>query len=121
MIDCILMTDRLVVTIEGKRTEPLSAATDWYPALSQLVRNLEAAKQLSRGRTWGSLLISEVKIADGTDEALDAILPASAPHLDADEHRELHRNYLGNLTWAEACNAVGLPFSALPETTASLP
>jgi hypothetical protein len=45
MIDRILMTERLVVTVEGKRTEPLSSATDWYPARSQLVRNLEAAKQ----------------------------------------------------------------------------
>lgn len=121
MIDCVLMTERLVLTIEGKRTEPLSAATDWYPARSQLVRNLEAAKQLSHGRAWGSLLISEVKIAEGTGEGLDAVLSASAPHLGDDERRELHRNYLGNLTWAEACRAVGMAFDALPDTTANLP
>jgi hypothetical protein len=47
MIDCVLMTPELVVAIEGKRTEPLSAATDWYPKRSQLVRNLEAGKQLA--------------------------------------------------------------------------
>jgi hypothetical protein len=29
--------------VEGKRTEMLSAATDWYPARNQLLRNLESA------------------------------------------------------------------------------
>ena len=28
MLDCVLMTESLVITVEGKRTEPLSAATD---------------------------------------------------------------------------------------------
>lgn len=39
MIDCVLITPKLVVTIEGKCTEPLSAAMDWYPERPQLVRN----------------------------------------------------------------------------------
>jgi len=82
MIDCVLMTDRLVVTVEGKRTEPLSAATDWYPQRSQFVRNLEAAKQLASGRRWVSALISETEVREGSDAHLDAVLPARAPHLD---------------------------------------
>lgn len=48
-IDCVLETDRLVVTVEGKRTETLSPATHWYPSRSQLGRNLEAARQLAKG------------------------------------------------------------------------
>ena len=70
MIDCVLMTDRLVISIEGKRTEPLSAATDWYPQRSQLVRNLEAANQLARGRAWASLLMSEEAIPAGRGAGL---------------------------------------------------
>jgi hypothetical protein len=31
-LDCVLITDRLVVTVEGKRTEPLSPATDLVPS-----------------------------------------------------------------------------------------
>jgi hypothetical protein len=43
-LDCVLMTENLVVTIEGKRTEGLSSSTEWYPARTQIVRNLEAAR-----------------------------------------------------------------------------
>jgi len=60
-IDCVLATDRLVVTVEGKRTEPLSAATDWYPQRSQIVRNLEAARQIAKGRRWATVVISETE------------------------------------------------------------
>ena len=117
MIDCALITDRLVVTVEGKRTEPLSPATDWYPKRSQLVRNLEAAKQLASGRRWASLLISETPAPEGTDGHLDAVLPTSAPHLDAAERAQLHGAYLGNLSWQMACDATGLDFGSLPTTT----
>jgi hypothetical protein len=117
MLDCVLMTDRLVVTIEGKRTGPISATTDWYPKRSQLVRNLEAAKQLAHGRQWCSMLISEHPIPEGSDASLADVLDASAPHLDRDEQRQLASRYLGNLTWQQACDAVGRPFSSLPTTS----
>ena len=120
MIDCVLMTDQLVLTIEGKRTEPLSATTDWYPKRSQLVRNLEAAKQLAHGRAWASLLVSEIPVPEGSDAGLDALLPASAPHLDPASRRDLHAHYLGNITWQQACEATGIVFESLPKTTADL-
>jgi hypothetical protein len=118
MIDCVLLTDQLVVTIEGKRTEPLSAATDWYPRRSQLVRNLEAARQLARGRRWASLLLSEHPVSEGSEAALAASLDDGAPHIDDRERAELQAAYLGNLTWAEACTATGIEFGSLPETAA---
>ena len=40
--DCLLVTDRLALFIEGKRTDRIAPATSWYPWRSQLVRNLEA-------------------------------------------------------------------------------
>ena len=114
MIDCVLMTERLALTIEGKRKESISAATDWYPKRSQLVRNLEAAKQLAAGRRWGSLLMSETPIAAGSDAGLDAVMDDSAPHLTLAERRELCAHYLGNVTWQGACDAVGIDFAVLP-------
>lgn len=120
MLDCVLLTDKLVVTIEGKRTEPLSSATDWYPKRSQLVRNLDAAKQLSKGRAWASVLISETPVPEGTDTALEALLPASAPHLSRGDRDELQAHYLGNITWCEACDATGLDCALLPESTDEL-
>ena len=118
MIDCVLMTERLALMIEGKRKELISAATDWYPKRSQLVRNLEAAKQLAAGRVWGSLLMSETPIAAGSDAGLDAVMDDSAPHLTPDERRELYAHYLGNVTWQRARDAVGIDLAALPPTRA---
>ena len=117
MIDCVIQTEQLVITIEGKRTEPISSATSWYPRRSQLVRNLEAAKHLANGRAWGTLLMSETALEEGTDAGLDAVLADSTPHLDAAERNELHAAYLGNLTWERACDAVGIPPGSLPDTT----
>jgi hypothetical protein len=117
MLDCVLMTDQLVVTIEGKRREPLSHTTDWYPRRSQLVRNLEAAKQPPAADAGPSLLLCEKLVAGASDAELEAILPESAPHLDASERDELHRAYLGNMTWEQACLATGVEYRSLPETS----
>jgi hypothetical protein len=83
-------------------------------------RNLEAAKQLSQGREWASLLISETPVAEGTDEELDTVLPASAPRLAAAERDELHAHYLGNITWEQAWLATGLDPRSLPDSTDAL-
>lgn len=116
-IDCLLATDRVVVTVEGKRTEPLSPATDWYRARSQLVRNLEAARQLAHGRRWGTLLISQHAIDEASPAGLAAVLDSAAPHLSDSERAELQAAYLGNLTWDQACDALGFPPGSLPTTT----
>ena len=119
-IDCMLMTTELVVTIEGKRTEPLSSATDWYPKRSQLVRNLEAAKQLADGRFWAAMILSEIPMPEASDSGISGVLPASAPHLDDAGREELREHYLGHVTWQQACEATGLPYESLPSTTADL-
>ena len=120
-IDCVIATDRLVVTIEGKRTEPLSVATHWYPKRLQLVRNAEAARQLASGdRRSASLLISEEPLDDGDRARFAASLDEAAPHLGEPELAELQQSYLGNVTWERACEAVGIAFGSLPTTTADL-
>jgi hypothetical protein len=116
-LDCMLITDRLVVTVTGKRGGPLAPATEWYPQRSELVRNLEAARHYAQGKRWGSLLISEHEIPEAATDALAASLPQAAPHLDDAGRDELRRGYLGNLTWEQACAAVGVPFDSLPDTT----
>ncbi len=113
-IDCVIATDRLVLTIEGKRTDVLSPATDWYPKRTQLVRNLEAANQLANGRRWGTLLMTEEPIADGTPEAVARSLGDAAPHLSEAEKAELQHAYLGNVTWQQACDTIGIDFALLP-------
>jgi hypothetical protein len=35
-VDCWLETERLLLFVEGKRSESLSASTHWYPKRNQL-------------------------------------------------------------------------------------
>ncbi len=107
-LDCVLITERLALTVVGKRTEGLSIATDWYPARSQLVQNLEAARSIAEDRRWASVLVSDRPLLEGSDEHLERTLADAAPHLDQVRRDALHRAYLGNITWAEACGAVGM-------------
>ncbi len=44
----------------------------------------------------------------------------AAPHLGDAERIKLQKHYLGNLTWQQACDAIGVDFALLPRTTADL-
>jgi len=107
LLDCVLITDRLVVTVQGEQCGPPSPATDWYPERSQLVRNLEAAQQLAAGRRWASVVISQEPLDQASDHQFARSLPSAAPHLTPAELAELRAAYLGNLTWSQAREAVG--------------
>lgn len=109
-LDCVLSTDRLVITIADGDSEALEPSTPWYPPRSRLVRDLEAARQLADGRAWGGLLLSERPIPDARDAAFAAALPAAAPHLDGADRAELQAAFLGNLIW----DGVGFPAPSRP-------
>lgn len=120
-LDCVLITDRVVVAVEGTSADPVASGTRWYPHRTQLVRTLEAAKQIATSelgakQRWASLLLSEHPVAEGSDEHLAQALAKAAPHLSAAERDALHESFLGNITWEAACQAVGLPPNMLPET-----
>ena len=113
-LDCVLITERLVVTIQAERGAGQPPATPWYPQRSQLVRNLEAARHLADGKRFATLVLSQRPMPDAADEHLERSLSEAAPHLDELERRELHDGYLGNLTWGQACDAVGIPMARCP-------
>lgn len=117
-LDCVLITERLVVTIQVQRGNGLLPATPWYPQRPQLVRNLEAARHLADGKRFASLVLSRRPLTEAADEQLERALPEAAPHLDQLERRELHDAYLGNLTWDGARDAVGMPRDSLPDAIA---
>jgi hypothetical protein len=106
-LECLLMTDRLVLTIVTDECDPRDPATPWYPARSRLVRDLEAARSLAAGRQWGCLLVSQNQLEIGEEVLGDGALDRAVPHLDPTGRRELRAAYLGNLTWAQAAAAVG--------------
>jgi hypothetical protein len=114
-VDCFLATERLVLAIEGKRKEPLSRSTDWYPRRSQLVRNLEAVRELAQERSAAVLLVTENPVEGALSEE---ILEASLPHIsDKADRSAIGRGYLGQMTWQRLCDLVGVPYPAgLPAT-----
>ena len=113
-VDCCLETDRLVLLIEGKRTESLSESIAWYSGRNQLHRNLEAARDLAAGREFGVLVIGEDEIAEtalGSSER-------GLPHLNTAERAELMSHYLGTLTWSQVCEVTGIDYRSLPRNVA---
>jgi hypothetical protein len=100
--ECVLMTDRLVLTVQSDATEPLAPATPWFPARTRLVRDLEAARRLSGERPYGSLLIADAE----PESSIEQLVAAGTPHLDAGARAELLGGYLGRVSWEAARAAV---------------
>jgi hypothetical protein len=105
-IDCVLISDRLVLTIDAVDEGEPPPVTPWYPPRTRLVRALEAARALAEHRRWGSIVISSRPLEQATDAYLESTLAQAAPHLDAQERAQLHAAYLGNVTWEAAEAAV---------------
>jgi hypothetical protein len=78
-VDCWIETDSLLLLIEGKRTDALSASTAWFPARNQVARILEGAKIMAaaRRKNFAVLVCAEALIADLEDE----VWASSLPHL----------------------------------------
>jgi hypothetical protein len=115
-VDCWLETDRLLLFVEGKRTEALSSSTHWFPARNQLVRNLEVVGELAAGRVAAVLLVSEEPIVELTP----ADVAASSPHLADSDRDALLGRYLGQTTWRALCAQLGVDYAALPKTIADV-
>jgi hypothetical protein len=110
-VDCVLETDTILLFIEGKRTEWLSPATQWYPMRNQLCRNLEVAREGAGSKEFAVLVISEKT----TRPPADDIITQSFPHLQSAEREQLRDHWLGCLTWEEACQTTGIDYKSLPK------
>lgn len=114
-LDCVLTTYRVAIVIVAAEAGSLRPATAWYPERSELVRALEAARQLAGDRLrWGALVLSEAPLRDASSAALAEALPVAAPHLSNGDRARLQDAYLGNMTWEEAARAVGLEVDPEP-------
>jgi hypothetical protein len=105
-IECLLMTDRLVLTVTTDAEDPRAAVTPWYPGRVRLIRAIEAARELAAGRAWACLLLSAARLDAGEQILGQPALAAAAPHLAPGQREELRDAYLGNLTWEQADAAV---------------
>jgi hypothetical protein len=105
-IECLLMTDRLVLTVTTDADDPRAAVTPWYPARTRLIAAIEAARELAGGRAWACLLLTAAPLDIGPQILGDPALAVAAPHLAPRQREELREAYLGNLTWDQASAAV---------------
>ena len=111
-VDFAVQTERLIVFVEGKRTEKISASTHWFPSRSQLVRNLEVVGELAGGRACGVLLVVEEPVPELDGKTLGA----SLPHLSPAEREIVHGRYLGQVRWRDLCGWLKVPYDDLPHT-----
>jgi hypothetical protein len=111
-VDCCLETEKLLLFIEGKRTDRVSKATAWFPQRNQLARNMEVAAEHAHGREYALLLIAE---QEPLPEELD--LAPGLPHLGDGEREALLGHFLGWTTWRAVCGVTGIDYEGLPDTT----
>jgi hypothetical protein len=105
---CVLMSDRLVLTIQSDEDDPLAPSTPWYPARTRLVRDLEAARQLAGDRRYASLLIAgSAAVAEAVAASIADLVQAGTPHLAAAERAELADAFLGVVAYDAARRALG--------------
>lgn len=114
--DCVLMTDRLVVVVQGRDDgAPAGPATPWFPRRSALVRDLEAARRLADGgKAYGVVVLAGTPVPDGAPADVAAAVAAGAPQLDSAEQAELAGASLGDLSWERAAGATGLQLADVP-------
>ena len=107
-VDCLLETDRLLVLVEGKRTEPVSSSTHWFPDRNQVIRNLECARQMAGTKNYAVLVCAEKEVSIS-----DSDWAKSLPHLNEAEIAELKGHFLGYVSWeaiaSSLCNGMTLP------------
>jgi hypothetical protein len=123
-VDCVVETEKLVLFIEGKRTETASENVSWFAERNQIARNLECAKWYARKRDISKEFAVLMVIEEGTNEdhhyqsVSASRLLASWPHLPANGFGQgsLIDGFLGIVTWQEILKVWGISTDVLPDT-----
>ena len=113
--DACLETDRIVLVVEGKRTErSTTITTTFMERRSQLIRHMDAAWEVADGRRVLGLLLVEGERPDpmlvperwssASDEQIQpALLLPSLPHRTGEERDIIAGGVLGTATWQRVC------------------
>lgn len=121
--DAYLVTDTLVLVVEGKRSETSPTNyTTWMPNRPQLIRHMDAAWEVAAGRAVLGLLLVEGMTYDplpvpkkwlrASERQLQHDqLAASLPHRSDQERLEIGAGILGAATWQSVCHefSIGWP------------
>jgi len=126
--DAMVVTDRLVLVVEGKRTERFpTSQTKWMAKRSQLIRHMDAALETADGRLVLGMLLVEGEPPDPTvvperwalasaDHLRHDLLAASLPHRSGEERQRIANGFLGFATWQLVCNEFGIDWPPKPST-----
>lgn len=125
-VDAYLETDRLIVLVEGKRTEAgPTTYTTWMRVRHQLLRNLDAALDASDKPAFAFFIVEgrppdPKAVPDEWQEftsqtVAPGALEQSLPHRDAETRERIARSFLGVTTWQAVCAEFGIPFEELPD------
>jgi hypothetical protein len=118
-VDAHLATERLVIVIEGKRTERgPTTRTSWMPVRHQMLRNIDDARDRSDGRSVIGFFLIEGDDHDPLTVPQEwrewsaytvsrNALDASLPHRSESERWAIASAFLGASTWDAACPACG--------------
>jgi len=106
-VDCLLETEHFILLIEGKRTEPFSPSTAWFPGRNQVLRNLDVAREVAgqRNKNYAVMVMAEDHIDPVTIDGVDR----SLPHLSQRDCSFLLDHYLGCITWSQALARLWFP------------
>jgi hypothetical protein len=106
-VDCFLETPRFILLIEGKRVEPFSPSTLWFPSRNQVLRNLDVAREVARekNKNYAVLVMAEDHIDPMTIDGIDQ----SLPHLPERQCSQMLSHYLGCVTWSQALARLSFP------------
>lgn len=127
--DVYLESEKCIVVIEGKRTEPgPTISTTWMATRHQMLRHLDCAWECRRGRDVLGFFIVE---GEGGASALSVpslwqaavemtvrtdVLKASLPHRNEAEREAIARGFLGATTWQRVCRESDISWAELPDS-----
>jgi hypothetical protein len=124
-VDAYVRTNRYLILVEGKRTEPgPTTHTSWMEVRHQVLRNIDAAWDARDDRDVVAFFAVQGDDSDPTSvppawrQAVEATisvdaLAGSLPHRSEAVRREMARSFRGAVTWQAICREFSLPRDTL--------
>lgn len=118
--DAFFEGENFIVVIEGKRTErKATTTTTWMPERNQMLRHMDAAWEVARGRKVLGLMIVEGEepeetypskhwLTESGKVVRQETLQTSLPHRTETERDQIAEGYLGVTTWQKVCRELGV-------------
>ena len=108
MLDAILITDRLVITVLDRGRGPLRPATPWYPAALDARAHARGGAAGGAGPRLGdAAALSGARARRRPRRLRRLACDGRAPHLAPEDRDALARAYLGELTYTQARAVTG--------------